>query len=109
MTAERKSILFISTAANWPLIDGKRQRTWFLMEALSKEYEIDLLFIGSLTDMGHIEKSNNRIKNIYFVELEKSKYINSTYASFLFSKIDKLNKLLLHLLHHHLFLLKFQS
>ena len=25
----KPSILFVTNAANWPLTDGKRQRTWF--------------------------------------------------------------------------------
>jgi hypothetical protein len=52
----KPSILFVTTSSNWPLTDGKRQRTWFLIEALSEKFNVDLLFIGYQSEKNQIEK-----------------------------------------------------
>ena len=62
----KPSLLFITTSSNWPLTDGKRQRTWFLVEALSLRFNVDLLLIGYQNDKEQIEKSTNTIKNLFF-------------------------------------------
>ena len=68
----KKSILFLSTAANWPLTDGKRQRTWFLLEGLSKVYNIDFLFIGFQQEKALIEKHTTNYRKLFFIELNDS-------------------------------------
>lgn len=69
----KRSILFISTSPNWPKTDGKRQRTWFLLEALLKEYEVDFLFIGRLTEVENIKKSGQGFRQLFFLQMDTDK------------------------------------
>lgn len=81
----QKSILFLSTSASWPLTDGKRQRTWFLIEALSKEYLIDFVFIGNEKERALIEKNSKNIRNLFYIR----KSINIPIFPSLFLKKNK--------------------
>ena len=85
----KPSILFISISSNWPLTDGKRQRTWFLIEALSKKFNVDLLFIGYQSEKEQIEKSTNSINKLFFFDLANSKLPDIGYPNFLISKKQK--------------------
>lgn len=88
----KPSILFITTSSNWPLTDGKRQRTWFLIEALSEKYSVDLLLIGYPSEKQQIEKSTNSIERLYFFDLSNSNLPVVGYPSFLISKKQKSKK-----------------
>lgn len=85
----KPSILFVTTSSNWPLTDGKRQRTWFLIEALSKKFKVDLLFIGYQSEKEQIEKSTNSINKLFFFDLANSKLPDIGYPNFLISKKQK--------------------
>jgi glycosyltransferase involved in cell wall biosynthesis len=85
----KPSILFVSTSSNWPLTDGKRQRTWFLIEALSKKFKVDLLFIGYQGEKEQIEKSNNSINSLFFYDLSNSNFPDVGYPNFLISRKQK--------------------
>ena len=85
----KTSILFVTTSSNWPLTDGKRQRTWFLIEALSKKFNVDLLFIGYQGEKEQIEKSNNSINRFFFFDLSDSNFPELGYPLFLLSKKKK--------------------
>lgn len=85
----KPSILFVSISSNWPLTDGKRQRTWFLIEALSKKFNVDLLFIGYQSEKEQIEKSTNSINKLFFFDLANSKLPDIGYPNFLISKKQK--------------------
>ena len=85
----KKSILFVSAAASWPLTDGKRQRTWFLIEALSKLYNVDFLFIGFESEKKTIEQQSKNYRKLFFIK--KSKEI-PLYPDFLLSKTKKSEK-----------------
>ena len=85
----KPSILFVTNAANWPLTDGKRQRTWFLIEALSKKYVVDLLLLGPESEKVQVEKSKSSINNLYFVDLKKYTFHQPGHPSFLISKEKK--------------------
>ena len=87
----KPSLLFITTSSNWPLTDGKRQRTWFLVEALSVRFNVDLLLIGYQNDKEQIEKSTNTIKNLFFFNISDANLPNLGYPSFLLSKKQKSN------------------
>ena len=85
----KPSILFVTTSSNWPLTDGKRQRTWFLIEALSKKFMVDLLFIGYQGEKKQIEKSNNSINRFFFYDLSNSNLPDVGYPNFLISRKQK--------------------
>lgn len=85
----KSSILFVTTSSNWPLTDGKRQRTWFLIEALSQKFNVDLLLIGHQSDKQQIEKSTNSINKLFFFDISKSNLPELGYPSFLLSKKQK--------------------
>ena len=87
----KPSILFVTTSSNWPLTDGKRQRTWFLIEALSKKFNVDLLFIGYQSEKNQIEKSTNTINKLFFFDIADTKLPDLGYPSFLLSKKQKSN------------------
>jgi len=88
----RPSVLFVTASSNWPLTDGKRQRTWFLIEALSKKYDVDLLLIGFESDKKQIESSTSSIKNLYYIDLKDSIFLQPGYPSLLLSKKEKEKK-----------------
>ncbi len=85
----KSSILFVTKSSNWPLTDGKRQRTWFLIEALSEKFNVDLLLIGCESENNQIEISTNTIKNIYFFDTTKANLPDVGYPTFLLSKKQK--------------------
>ena len=89
----KPSVLFLTTSSNWPLTDGKRQRTWFLIEALSKDYDVDVLLMGFESDKKQIEASTSSIKNFYYIALNDSKFLQPGYPSFLLSKKQKQEKI----------------
>jgi hypothetical protein len=88
----KPSILFVSTSSNWPLTDGKRQRTWFLIEALSENFRVDLLLIGYQSEKNQIEKSTNSINKLFFFDLANSYLPDIGYPNFLISKKQKRKK-----------------
>ena len=88
----RPSVLFVTTSSNWPLTDGKRQRTWFLIEALSKKYDVDLLLIGFESDKKQVEESTSSVKNLYYIDLKDSIFFQPGYPSLLLSKKEKEKK-----------------
>lgn len=85
----KPSILFLTTSSNWPLTDGKRQRTWFLIEALSEKFNVDMLLIGYQSEKEQIEKSTNSINNLFFFDLANSNLPDVGYPNFLISKKQK--------------------
>ena len=87
MSKDKPAILFLTAAANWPLTDGKRQRTWFLIEGISKEYDVDVLFIGNVSDFEEVKKSDNSVRNYYFIKLTDLKFIHP--SAFIFFSKDK--------------------
>lgn len=89
----KKSILFVSNAASWPLTDGKRQRTWFLLEALSKSYEVDFLFLGFKAEKDLIEQNTNNYRKLFFIELTDSILLNPSYPEILLSTEQRRKKI----------------
>jgi glycosyltransferase involved in cell wall biosynthesis len=87
----KTSILFVTKSSNWPLTDGKRQRTWFLIEALSERFNVDLLFIGYISEKNQIEISTNTINNLFFFDITDANLPDFGYPSFLLSKKQKCN------------------
>jgi glycosyltransferase involved in cell wall biosynthesis len=87
----KPSILFVTTSSNWPLTDGKRQRTWFLIEALSEKFNVDLLLIGYQSEKNQIEKSTNAINKLFFFDIADANLPNLGYPFFLLSKKQKSN------------------
>ncbi len=85
----KPSILFVTTSSNWPLTDGKRQRTWFLIEALSEKFKVDLLLIGYSNEREQIEKSTKSINKLFFFDLANSNLPEVGYPNFLISKKQK--------------------
>ena len=90
---DKQSILFITNSSNWPLTDGKRQRTWFLIEALSKKYTIDLLLMGYEKEIAQIKKSNNSIRELYFIPLNDFSILEPGYSFLLSDKQKEVKKL----------------
>jgi hypothetical protein len=90
MTLAKKAILFITTASYFPLTDGKKQRTFFLIQALSSEYDIDVLYLGNHETKTVLEAQKANISNLYFLELATSKLLNLSIPNFLLS--NKLKK-----------------
>ena len=66
MKVPKPSILFLTTSANWPLTDGKRQRTWFLLKALSVKYTVDVLLIGYQDDKNQFNITTSSTNKLYF-------------------------------------------
>ncbi len=64
-----EKILFITTSSNWPLTDGKRQRTWFLLEALSKKYSVDVLLISYQKDKDEFNSTTSSVNELFFVNI----------------------------------------
>lgn len=67
---QKPSVLFITTSSNWPLTDGKRQRTWFLIEGLAKKYIVDILFIGFEGEKDKINPGTS-VNEVFFVDLKE--------------------------------------
>ena len=89
----KKSILFVSAAASWPLTDGKRQRTWFLIEALSKLYNVDFLFIGFESEKKTKEQQSKNYRKLFFIKKSKThirKFLSKSKCYF-FSKQKKID------------------
>ena len=81
----KPTILFVTTSSNWPLTDGKRQRTWFLIEALAKKYTIDLLLMGYEKEKEQIQNAGSSLRDVYFISLKNSSFLQPGYPSFLLS------------------------
>jgi len=93
MPVAKKPILFITTASYFPLTDGKKQRTFFLLEALSSEYNIDVLFLGNKETSAGLKSQNQYISKFYFLELTSSKLLNLSIPNFLLSDKIKRNRI----------------
>lgn len=89
----KPTILFVTTSSNWPLTDGKRQRTWFLLEALSKKYSVDVLLIGYKKD--NDEFNTSCISNLFFFNILGLDVSRITYPFYLLSKKQRAQKKLL--------------
>jgi len=85
MPLAKKPILFITTASYFPLTDGKKQRTFFLLQALSSAYNIDVLFLGDKETRTVLEAQKQNIINFHFIELTSSKVLNLSIPNFLLS------------------------
>jgi len=88
----KPAILFITSYANWPLTDGKRQRTWFLLKALAVKYTVDILYIGFPQELAAVERERCGVRAIYSIDLTDSKFLQPGYPSFLMSKIQQTEK-----------------
>jgi len=90
MSEAKKPILFITNASFFPLTDGKKQRTFFLIQALSSEYNVDVLYLGNHKTRTILEAQKANISNFYFLELTSTKLLNLSIPNFLLSsKIRK--------------------
>ena len=74
--------MFLAESGHLPVNDGKRQRTFALLKALSAQYEIDFLILNNRQDFLKAKEDTN-IKNVNFLEC--------TYQS-RFPFIDKVGK-----------------
>lgn len=68
-------ILFVSFSGPYPSKDGKRQRTWAILQALNKRYEVDFLIIGHQEDFNQANQSctTDRIR-FFFLPFERTRY-----------------------------------
>jgi len=85
-------ILFITTSSNWPLTDGKRQRTWFLLEALSKKYSVDVLLIGYQKDQHEFNTTTSSVNELFFVNMNNLGLSKISLPHFLISKKQRIQK-----------------
>ena len=85
-------ILFITTSSNWPLTDGKRQRTWFLLEALSKKYSVDVLLIGYQKDQYEFNTTTSSVNELFFVNMNNLGLSKISLPHFLISKKQRIQK-----------------
>ena len=85
-------ILFITTSSNWPLTDGKRQRTWFLLEALSKKYSVDVLLISYQKDQHEFNTTTSSVNELFFVNMNNLGLSKISLPHFLLSKKQRIQK-----------------
>ncbi len=85
-------ILFITTSSNWPLTDGKRQRTWFLLEALSKKYSVDVLLISYQKDKGEFNITTSSVNELFFVNMSNLGLSKISLPNFLLSNKQRIQK-----------------
>ena len=85
-------ILFITTSSNWPLTDGKRQRTWFLLEALSRKYSVDILLISYQKDKDEFNVTNSSVNELFFVNMSNLGLSKISLPNFLLSKKQRIQK-----------------
>ncbi len=85
-------ILFITTSSNWPLTDGKRQRTWFLLEALSKKYIVDVLLISYQKDKDEFNITTSAVNELFFVNMSNLGLSKINLPNFLLSKKQRIQK-----------------
>ena len=85
-------ILFTTTSSNWPLTDGKRQRTWFLLEALSKKYSVDVLLIGYQKDQHEFNTITSSVNELFFVNMNNLGLSKISLPHFLISKKQRIQK-----------------
>ena len=85
-------ILFITTSSNWPLTDGKRQRTWFLLEALSKKYIVDVLLISYQKDQHEFNTTTSSVNELFFVNMNNLGLSKMSLPHFLLSKKQRIQK-----------------
>lgn len=91
----KPSILFLTRSSNWPLTDGKRQRTWFLIEALSKKFAVDVLLIGYQKDKDEFNINSSSVNKLYFEDIDNLNFSKAVLPSYLLSKKQSAqNKLL---------------
>jgi glycosyltransferase involved in cell wall biosynthesis len=87
-----EKILFITTSSNWPLTDGKRQRTWFLLEALSKKYSVDVLLISYQKDKGEFNITTSSVNELFFVNMSNLGLSKISLPNFLLSNKQRIQK-----------------
>ena len=87
-----ENILFITASSNWPLTDGKRQRTWFLIEGLSKKYNVDVLLIGSQNDKDNFNLHASSVNKLYFINNSHISLTKVNLPSYLLSKNQNVQK-----------------
>lgn len=85
-------ILFITTSSNWPLTDGKRQRTWFLLEALSKKYSVDVLLISYQKDKDEFNITSSSVNELFFMNIPNLGLSKINLPNFLLSKKQRNQK-----------------
>jgi hypothetical protein len=85
-------ILFITTSSNWPLTDGKRQRTWFLLEALSRKYSVDVLLISYQKDKGEFNITTSAVNELFFVNMSNLGLSKISLPNFLLSNKQRIQK-----------------
>jgi hypothetical protein len=85
-------ILFMTTSSNWPLTDGKRQRTWFLLEALSKKYIVDVLLISYQKDKDEFNITNSSVNELFFVNIPNLGLSNINLPNVLLSRKQRNQK-----------------
>ena len=88
----KPAILFVTSYANWPLTDGKRQRTWFLLQALTQKYAVDLLYLGFPDELAAIEQERCGLRAIYALTFTDTKFLHPGYPAFLLSKKQQREK-----------------
>ncbi len=93
MKVPKPSILFLTTSANWPLTDGKRQRTWFLLKALSVKYTVDVLLIGYQDDKNQFNITTSSTNKLYFFDVNILGNTKMYIPNFLLSNKQKFQKI----------------
>ena len=88
----KQNILFITASSNWPLTDGKCQRTWFLLEALSKEYIVDVLLISYQKEKGEFNITSSSVNELFFIEKPNLGFSKINLPNFLLSKKYRIQK-----------------
>jgi hypothetical protein len=88
----KQGILFITTSSNWPLTDGKRQRTWFLLEALSEKYIVDVLLIGYQSDQNEFNIKTSSVNELFFIDISPFGFSKISIPSYLLSKKLRVQK-----------------
>lgn len=61
-----ESILFIAYTGPFPNKDGKRQRTFAILQALSAKYQVDFLIINNRHDY-HLAEENDHLQKVRFL------------------------------------------
>ncbi len=87
-----EKILFMTTSSNWPLTDGKRQRTWFLLEALSKTYIVDVLLISYQKDKDEFNITTSMVNELFFVNMSNLGLSKINIPNVLLSKKNRIQK-----------------
>jgi hypothetical protein len=88
----KSNILFISNSTNWPLTDGKRQRTWFLLETLSEKYTVDVLLIGYQNDYDEFNLKTSSVHELFFIDISPFGLSKFSTPSYFLSKKFRIQK-----------------